>query len=467
MEKRMFAKFSKLPNVIGRVDYISNPKRQENLLAFYQTPADPQQFWKVLSEDSQELSSYNKAQMEEHNRIENGRFKAGEIKRRNLLKTVEAREMMLCLPNDILGRYDSQKIAEFIAADFKTRHGVECAVGIHLNKTKTNYHAHVIIPERVELEQTKESIATRNTYFNAEGKRSNKKDCVDENGVLLPGCRLVKKGELLHQRRFSEKNPLFANKGFAYGEKLHFAKIFNQMSRDHWVVYNHYINPHVRLYSIKQGEPEALSDWKKRENAKIRLYNAVIDELINKGELTTEQALAAKQGLYIRRAEEREQRARKREEWMRYRKSVSRERYERDWRNEKQKIAYTKSGHKRTTFELLVIFGLGLAGIDVLKKHDIDETLMLKPKVIKAGTDPNIQKMIDDVCIATGREPPSVTAAKNKIKRLAELSEKAENLDERIAINQEIQKLKENLNQNARSQTTGRVLADIVLSEKN
>lgn len=436
MEKRVFAKFTKLPNVVGRVDYISNPKRQENLLGFYQTPTAPKSFWKALSEESQELAGYNKAQMKEHNRIENERFAAGEIKQKNLLKTVEAREMMLCLPNDIQGQMDPQAIAEFIANDIKLRHGIECAVGVHQNKDETNFHAHVILPERTELEQKKESIATRNTYFDAEGKRSNKKDCVDENGNLLPGCTLIKKGELLHQRRFSEKNPLFANKGFAYGEKVHFAKIFNQWSRDQWVVYNHYTNPHIRLYSLKREEPEALHAWKERENYKIRLYNKSIDRLMDRGELTKAQAMAAKQNFYAKQAIIRKNKKEEHEAWKK-RYNENRENYYKYLKIERNRIRYDQFGRERSALELMIILGLSMAGVNILTKNtDLNEDLFVVPrKNIKIQTDTKIQRMIDEVYIAMDKIPPSQRVKEKEILENVKIS-----FEEQVAQAEEIKR---------------------------
>ena len=46
MARHSFIRMSKLPNVKGRIDYISSPDRQENLYATYQT-ADAE-FWKTL-----------------------------------------------------------------------------------------------------------------------------------------------------------------------------------------------------------------------------------------------------------------------------------------------------------------------------------------------------------------------------------------------------------------------------------
>ena len=52
MARHSFIRISKLPNVKGRIDYISSPDRQENLYATYQT-ADAE-FWKNLAFESQQ-----------------------------------------------------------------------------------------------------------------------------------------------------------------------------------------------------------------------------------------------------------------------------------------------------------------------------------------------------------------------------------------------------------------------------
>ena len=436
MEKTVVAKMTRLSNVVGRVDYISNPKRQENLLGFFQTPEDPAAFWRALSEESQELAGHNRSQIEEHNRIQNEKFATGEIKRKSLWSTVEAREIILALPNDLYGKVEAQGIAQFLAEDMKARYGIECAVGVHMNKTETNLHAHIILPERTMLEDVRESIATRNTYFDSEGKRSTKKICVDENGVLKPGCRMVRKGERLRQRRFSEKDSRFASKGFCYGEKLHFAKIFNEWSSDHWSVYNHLTNPHMRLYNLKRGEPEALRAWKLKENDKIRNYNAAIDQLINIGELTREQALEVKKEFYAARAAEREQRRELREAWQRWYENVParRDAYHQHRYEERRRIRYADSGRERSTFELLAILGLSLAGIDVLKSAELDEDLFIRPSAtVKATIDPQLQRMVDEICIAVGRKAPSELMAERKVKNLAVRSDRKLSLEEQIA----------------------------------
>lgn len=139
--KITFVKATPLTNVRDRIDYISNSKRQEHLLAFYQTPADPKFFWKALSDVTQERIAYNK----------------------DAKKHIEAREEIITLPWDF-DRVNQQELAEFLANTFKRKYGVECAVAIHINKAQTTLHAHLIFSERKRVVVPKISIASHDTY---------------------------------------------------------------------------------------------------------------------------------------------------------------------------------------------------------------------------------------------------------------------------------------------------------------
>lgn len=396
--KVSFIKASLLTNVVGRVDYISNPKRQENLLAFYQTPADPE-FWRDLSGVSQERSSYHKG-----------------------AKIVEAREHIIQLPNDLQDG-DHESFARSIAQKFKNKYGVECAVGIHMNKAGTNYHAHVIFAERQLLQEHEVSIAGRNTYFDADGKRSTKAKCTGADGELLPGCHLVKKGEAFPAKKFSGKDNYFASREFLKGEKDRYARFFSEISKDTWVVYNHKSNPHMSLVNMKRGEPEALRAWKERENYTRRQYNAVIDALMESGRLTLEQALLVKQEVYAERAEERQQRAAEREAWIRWYESAAERRaaYIERKRYEHTRIRYTDSGRQRTAIELLAILGLTVAGVNVFKDNDVGDDMIIRPKerIINVEASRKFQYRIDQIYIAAGRKPPSELLAEKKIQRAA------------------------------------------------
>ena len=51
--RHSFIRHNKLSDVAGRIDYISNPKRQEHLYATYQTEGATLEFWKNLARENQ------------------------------------------------------------------------------------------------------------------------------------------------------------------------------------------------------------------------------------------------------------------------------------------------------------------------------------------------------------------------------------------------------------------------------
>ncbi len=51
--RHSFIRQSKLSDVAGRIDYISNPKRQEYLYETYQTEGVTPEFWKNLARENQ------------------------------------------------------------------------------------------------------------------------------------------------------------------------------------------------------------------------------------------------------------------------------------------------------------------------------------------------------------------------------------------------------------------------------
>lgn len=77
-----------LTNVVGRIDYISNPKRQENIVDFYNSQDN--NFWQQLALENQE------------------QFKTSSNSKIANRKAAEAREFIIALPQDI----DTTNLAE-------------------------------------------------------------------------------------------------------------------------------------------------------------------------------------------------------------------------------------------------------------------------------------------------------------------------------------------------------------------
>ena len=123
MPRHSFIQMSKLPNVKGRISYITSHARQENLYATYRT-ADSQ-FWSNLARESQQ--EFRRSGTEG--------------------KCIEARELIIALP-EIYTQYEPQQVLTDFTEEFRRRYGVECVSALHHNKRKTNYHIHLIFSER-------------------------------------------------------------------------------------------------------------------------------------------------------------------------------------------------------------------------------------------------------------------------------------------------------------------------------
>ena len=166
--RHSFIRHNKLSNVAGRIDYISNPKRQEHLYATYQTEGATLEFWKNLARENQ-LD-----------------FKASGTAG----KCIEGREFIIALPESFV-EYKADDVVRLFTESFHKRYGVECSAALHHNKKMTNYHIHLVFSERKMLEHPEVKIATRNMFYDEQGKhRRTKKEILDEQGNLRAGCSI-------------------------------------------------------------------------------------------------------------------------------------------------------------------------------------------------------------------------------------------------------------------------------------
>lgn len=146
MPRHSFIKLQKLTNVKGRIDYISSHARQEILYAVYKTTE--RKFWTDLAKENQQ------------------EFKKSETAG----KCIEARELIIALP-ECYTEHDPNEVLQLFTEHFKFRYGVECVSALHHNKKKTNYHIHLIFSERERLTEPIEKIASRNMFYDENGKQ--------------------------------------------------------------------------------------------------------------------------------------------------------------------------------------------------------------------------------------------------------------------------------------------------------
>lgn len=177
----------KISKVMGRINYITNEKKQENIMSSYNTTSN--EFWQDLARE---------------NRVRHIEARAGG-------QCVEAREIIVGIPQD------NNITAETIAKGFKEKYGVECYVAIHQNNKNgvVNRHAHIVFAERTKLETPEiigEKRATRSYYYNAKGEKCKKAEAV----------KTVKKGDIIKPgviHNFSQKNEYLKSQKFIYDVK--------------------------------------------------------------------------------------------------------------------------------------------------------------------------------------------------------------------------------------------------------
>ena len=227
---KSFARATRLPNVVGRGDYISNPDKQEQIMA-KSAPVD----WEPYQE-------YERSHQ------------------KTATKNNEGREIIVALPNEwaTLPEKELWSRAHFLAVTAIGK-STDMQWAVHWNKARTDLHLHVVYSERQREENP--GRWDRNIYHTAEGKvaRTKADRAKDENGKELPPVH--RKGEL--KDGFSSKDPKYTEKGWLKNTK---ERLQTQMSARWGVVFE---KP-APLHEFHEG--------KGKEAPVIRKKNVVIRE---------------------------------------------------------------------------------------------------------------------------------------------------------------------------------------------
>ena len=220
----------KLTNVKGRLKYISDEGRQENIIDYHNTTDD--EFWKLLAKESQ--------------------LRHKEVNARG--KCCEARELIIGIP------YELDITAKQLCDIFKSKYNVECSCAIHQNNKNgvINKHCHLIFSERKKLAEpqiVEEKRASRTYYYDEKGVKCKKADAV----------KVVKKGDLIQKgttRYFSDKDDFFKTQKFVYDCKELF---LNNTFRLNWSLKNEKANKDFSQKHIGKNNPKA--EYIKQNNA--------------------------------------------------------------------------------------------------------------------------------------------------------------------------------------------------------
>ena len=227
---KSFVRVTKLTNIKGRGDYISNPARQEEILAKSE-PVDWTPYHQ-FEQENQKTSTRNN----------------------------EGREVMVALPNEwaMLSPADLQSRAAAIA---KTAAGKETDLqwAVHWNKSRSNLHLHVIFSERQK--EKNPGRWDRDVYLTSEGKVARRKAdrAIDEHGNVKPPVH--RKGDL--KGGFTAKDPRYTARSWVPQVKSDLQSLMSSR------------------WNVRFELPEVLHEYhegKGREAAAIRQKNTAIRE---------------------------------------------------------------------------------------------------------------------------------------------------------------------------------------------
>ena len=257
--RNSFIQMSKLPNVKARISYISSKARQENLYAVYETT--DRKFWRELAKCNQE------------------EFRESGTKG----NCIEARELIIALPESFVD-YEPDKLLKLFTEHFKQNYGVECISALHHNKRKTNYHIHLIFSERKLLDEPVEKIATRNMFYDENGKHvRTKKEILDEAGLLRKGCKIIPKGEVYERNLFTIKDSRFKSDSFLDEVKRSYTDLINIYVKDDKQKLKVFDRNGVYLPTKKIGKNNPKAEQIKTDNQYRVMWNQTVDRALISG----------------------------------------------------------------------------------------------------------------------------------------------------------------------------------------
>lgn len=233
-----FARVTKLTNISGRGDYISNPDRQEEI---------------VVSSAPVDWEPYHRFEMENQ---------------KTATKNNEGREIIIALPND-WAKLPEKELASRVQSLAVTAVGKDTDMqwAVHWNKAHTNLHVHVIFSERQREKEP--GRWDRDIYHTEDGKVARRKAdrAKDAEGKELPPVH--RKGDL--KGEFTAKDTRYKEKGWVPAMKEQLRTEF----RERWGVEIEKANPLHEYHEGKGKEAPVI----RAKNEAIRATNRNIRAL--------------------------------------------------------------------------------------------------------------------------------------------------------------------------------------------
>lgn len=134
------------------------------------------------------------------------------------------------------------------------------------------------------LEQPEVKIATRNMFYDEQGKhRRTKKEVLDEQGNLRAGCSIIPKGEVYESHIFTKKDEWFKNKAFTKEVKELFTDAINRYVKEESEKLSVFQQGGVYLATKKIGKNNPKVEEIKADNAARQEWNRTVDVALVEG----------------------------------------------------------------------------------------------------------------------------------------------------------------------------------------
>lgn len=194
-------------------------------------------------------------------------------------KCIEGREFIIALPESFV-EYKADDVVRLFTDSVHKRYDVECSAALHHNKKMTNYHIHLVFSERKMLEHPEVKIATRNMFYDEQGKhRRTKKEILDEQGNLRAGCSIIPKGEVYESHIFTKKDEWFKNDAFTREIKEMFTEIINSHVKEESEKLSVFQQGGVYLATKKIGKNNPREAEIRADNAVRQEWNRMVDAI--------------------------------------------------------------------------------------------------------------------------------------------------------------------------------------------
>ena len=180
--------------------------------------------------------------------------------------------------------YEPDKLLKLFTEHFKQSYGVECISALHHNKRKTNYHIHLIFSERKLLAEPVEKVATRNMFYDENGKHvRTKKEILDDAGQLRSGCKIISKGEVYERNLFTIKDRRFKSDSFLDEVKRSYTDLINIYVKDDRQKLKVFDRNGVYLPTKKIGKNNPKAEQIKTDNQYRVMWNQTVDRALISG----------------------------------------------------------------------------------------------------------------------------------------------------------------------------------------